>query len=155
MDHQNIRWISTGEIKNKVAEFTTPSLRIVARPSCFSWRFSVNSSRTLPPRLSITLQLSPSESQPLHLVHRLWFKHSNLKDHFLTTIVGEGAREALQALLLEKQLGGVAQAVLSGALGFIAAEAATMWGGAFLWTRTESSDHPSLKWMIKRSTLRG
>ena len=34
--------------------------------------------------------------------------------------------------------GGVAQAVLSGALGFIAAEAATMWGGAFLWTRTES-----------------
>ena len=32
-------------------------------------------------------------------------------------------------------LGGVAQAVLSGALGFIAAEAATMWGGAFLWTR--------------------
>ena len=40
--------------------------------------------------------------------------------------------------MLEKQLGGVAQAVLSGALGFIAAEAATMWGGAFLWTRTES-----------------
>ena len=25
--------------------------------------------------------------------------------------------------------------MLSGALGFIAAEAATMWGGAFLWTR--------------------
>jgi hypothetical protein len=24
---------------------------------------------------------------------------------------------------------------LSGALGFIAAEAATMWGGAFIWTR--------------------
>ena len=57
---------------------------------------------------------------------------------FSPTIAGEGAREALQALLLEKQLGGVAQAVLSGALGFIAAEAATMWGGAFLWTRTES-----------------
>jgi len=56
---------------------------------------------------------------------------------FSPTIAGEGAREALQALLLEKQLGGVAQAVLSGALGFIAAEAATMWGGAFLWTRTE------------------
>jgi hypothetical protein len=54
---------------------------------------------------------------------------------FSPTIAGEGAREALQALLLEKQLGGIAQAVLSGALGFIAAEAATMWGGAFLWTR--------------------
>ncbi len=51
------------------------------------------------------------------------------------TIAGEGAREAFQALLLSKQLGGVAQAVLSGALGFIAAEAATMWGGAFLWVR--------------------
>ena len=57
---------------------------------------------------------------------------------FSPTIAGEGAREALQALLLEKQLGGVAQAVLSGALGFIAAEAATMWGGAFLWTRKET-----------------
>ncbi len=52
------------------------------------------------------------------------------------TVAGEGAREAFQALLLSKQLGGVAQAVLSGALGFIAAEAATMWGGAFLWVRT-------------------
>jgi len=52
------------------------------------------------------------------------------------TIAGEGAREAFQALLLSNQLGGVAQAVLSGALGFIAAEAATMWGGAFLWTRS-------------------
>lgn len=51
------------------------------------------------------------------------------------TIAGEGAREAFQALLLSEQLGGVAQAVLSGALGFIAAEAATLWGGAFLWTR--------------------
>ena len=51
------------------------------------------------------------------------------------TIAGEGAREAFQALLLKEQLGGVAQAVLSAALGFIAAEAATMWGGAFLWTR--------------------
>jgi hypothetical protein len=51
------------------------------------------------------------------------------------TIAGEGAREAFQALLLSKQLGGVAQAVLSAALGFIAAEAATMWGGAFLWVR--------------------
>jgi len=54
------------------------------------------------------------------------------------TIAGEGAREAFQALLLSNQLGGVAQAVLSGALGFIAAEAATMWGGAFLWTRSAS-----------------
>ena len=52
------------------------------------------------------------------------------------TIAGEGAREAFQALLLSKQLGGVPQAVLSAALGFIAAEAATMWGGVFLWTRT-------------------
>ena len=40
-----------------------------------------------------------------------------------------------QELLLKDQLGGVAPAVLSGALGFIAAEAATLWGGAFLWTR--------------------
>ncbi len=52
------------------------------------------------------------------------------------TIAGEGAREAFQALLLSKQLGGVAQAVLSAALGFMAAEAATLWGGAFLYTRT-------------------
>ncbi|TNE85458.1 MAG: hypothetical protein EP330_25580 [Deltaproteobacteria bacterium] len=52
------------------------------------------------------------------------------------TIAGEGAREAFQALLLSNQYGGVAQAVLAGALGFIAAEAATLWGGVFLWTRT-------------------
>jgi hypothetical protein len=51
------------------------------------------------------------------------------------TIAGEGAREAFQGLLLHNQIGGT-QAVLSGALGFIAAEAATMWGGVFLWTRT-------------------
>lgn len=51
------------------------------------------------------------------------------------TIAGEGARELFQMLLLSKQLGGEAQAVLSAALGFIAAEAATMWGGAFLWVR--------------------
>ena len=51
------------------------------------------------------------------------------------TIAGEGARELFQMLLLSKQLGGEAQAVLSAALGFIAAEAATMWGGVFLWTR--------------------
>lgn len=54
---------------------------------------------------------------------------------FSPTIAGEGAREAVQALLLSNYLGGAAQAVLSAALGFIAAEAATMWGGAFLWTR--------------------
>lgn len=54
---------------------------------------------------------------------------------FSPTIAGEGAREAIQALLLSNHLGGAAQAVLSAALGFIAAEAATMWGGAFLWTR--------------------
>ncbi len=54
---------------------------------------------------------------------------------FSPTIAGEGAREAVQALLLSNYLGGEAQAVLSAALGFIAAEAATMWGGAFLWTR--------------------
>ncbi|MBX3025113.1 flippase-like domain-containing protein [bacterium] len=54
---------------------------------------------------------------------------------FAPTIAGEGAREAFQALLLQKQLGGVPQAVLSAALGFIAAEAATLWGGAFLLVR--------------------
>jgi hypothetical protein len=54
---------------------------------------------------------------------------------FSPTIAGEGAREAFQTLLLKEQLGGEAQAVLSAALGFIAAEAATMWGGAFLLTR--------------------
>jgi len=54
---------------------------------------------------------------------------------FSPTIAGEGAREAFQALLLAKHLGGVAQAVLSAALGFMAAEAATLWGGAFLWVR--------------------
>lgn len=55
---------------------------------------------------------------------------------FSPTIAGEGAREAIQALLLSNYLGGAAQAVLSAALGFVAAEAATLWGGAFLWTRT-------------------
>jgi hypothetical protein len=54
---------------------------------------------------------------------------------FSPTIAGEGAREAIQAMLLSSHLGGAAQAVLSAALGFVAAEAATMWGGAFLWTR--------------------
>ncbi len=54
---------------------------------------------------------------------------------FSPTIAGEGAREAFQSILLSNQLGGVAQAVLSGALGFLAAEAATLWGGAFMWVR--------------------
>ena len=64
------------------------------------------------------------------------------------TIAGEGAREAFQSLLLQNQLGGVAQAVLSGALGFIAAEAATMWGGVFLWTRVPG-------WRPKFATVDG
>ncbi len=50
------------------------------------------------------------------------------------TIAGEGAREAIQAFLLSGQMTTV-QAVLSAALGFIAAEAATLWGGAFWWGR--------------------
>ncbi|MCB9665924.1 MAG: flippase-like domain-containing protein [Alphaproteobacteria bacterium] len=57
---------------------------------------------------------------------------------FSPTIAGEGVREALQALLLSAQYGGPAQAVLAGALGFVAAEAATLWGGLFLYTRTDS-----------------
>lgn len=54
---------------------------------------------------------------------------------FSPTIAGEGAREALQALLLSSHLGGVAQAVLSAALGFISAEFPTLIGGVFLWLR--------------------
>lgn len=50
------------------------------------------------------------------------------------TIAGEGAREAIQAFLLSGQMTTV-QAILSAALGFIAAEAATLWGGAFWWFR--------------------
>ena len=61
-----------------------------------------------------------------------WFQHSNFLTILSPTIAGEGAREAFQALLLEKRLGGVPQAVFSGALGFVAAEAATMWGGALV-----------------------
>ncbi len=67
---------------------------------------------------------------------------------FSPTIAGEGAREALQALLLFSHLGGAAQAVLSAALGFVAAEAATLWGGAFLWTRTS-------KWRPTTMTVDG
>lgn len=57
---------------------------------------------------------------------------------FSPTIAGEGAREAFQAIMLSKELGGTAQAVLSGALGFLAAEATALFGGLFLWTRTAS-----------------
>jgi uncharacterized membrane protein YbhN (UPF0104 family) len=54
------------------------------------------------------------------------------------TVGGEGVREALQALLLSAYYeGDPAKAVLSATLGFVAAEAATMWGGIFLWTRGE------------------
>ena len=74
----------------------------------------------------------------LFLAHRFWIKHTNIRYIVFTDNSRRRVREAIQALLLDKQLGGVAQAVLSGALGFIAAEAATMWGGAFLWTRTPS-----------------
>jgi len=53
------------------------------------------------------------------------------------TVGGEGAREALQALLLTDYYdANPAKAVLAAALGFVAAEAATLWGGVFLWTRT-------------------
>jgi hypothetical protein len=58
---------------------------------------------------------------------------------FSPTIAGEGAREALQALLLTDYYdANPAKAVLAAALGFVAAEAATLWGGVFLWTRTPS-----------------
>jgi uncharacterized membrane protein YbhN (UPF0104 family) len=53
------------------------------------------------------------------------------------TIAGEGAREAIQAFLLSGQMTPV-QAILSAALGFIAAEAATLWGGAFWWGRRKN-----------------
>ncbi|MBI5510313.1 MAG: flippase-like domain-containing protein [Deltaproteobacteria bacterium] len=50
------------------------------------------------------------------------------------TIAGEGVREIVQALLLAKHLG-TAESVLSAALGFWAAEAMTLVGAVFLWTR--------------------
>jgi hypothetical protein len=53
------------------------------------------------------------------------------------TVGGEGAREALQALLLTDFYDSdPSRAVLAASLGFVAAEAATLWGGVFLWTRT-------------------
>jgi uncharacterized membrane protein YbhN (UPF0104 family) len=53
------------------------------------------------------------------------------------TVAGEGVREVVQALLLAGRIGASA-AVLSGALGFWAAEALTLVGGVFLWTRRAS-----------------
>jgi glycosyltransferase 2 family protein len=50
------------------------------------------------------------------------------------TIAGEGVREIVQALLLAEHLG-VGQSVLSAALGFWAAEAMTLVGVVFLWSR--------------------
>ena len=50
------------------------------------------------------------------------------------TIAGEGVREIVQALLLAEHLG-AGQSVLSAALGFWAAEAMTLVGAIFLWTR--------------------
>lgn len=50
------------------------------------------------------------------------------------TIAGEGVRELVQALLLAERIGAGAS-VLSGALGFWAAEALTLFGGVFLWAR--------------------
>lgn len=50
------------------------------------------------------------------------------------TIGGEGVREAAQALLLSSQIGAAA-AALSAFLGFLAAEAPTMIGVVFLWSR--------------------
>lgn len=53
---------------------------------------------------------------------------------FSPTIAGEGAREAIQAYLLQNEMG-VVESLLSASLGFIAAEAATLWGGMFWWFR--------------------
>ena len=50
------------------------------------------------------------------------------------TIAGEGVREVVQALLLAKRIG-ASESVLSGALGFWAAEALTLVGAFFLWGR--------------------
>ncbi len=50
------------------------------------------------------------------------------------TIAGEGIREAAQYVLLKEQIGG-AEAIVSAALGFWAAEAPTMLGFLFWWAR--------------------
>ena len=53
------------------------------------------------------------------------------------TIAGEGIREAVQALLLAKRIG-ASQSVLSAALGFWAAEALTLVGAFFWWSRRKN-----------------
>ncbi len=50
------------------------------------------------------------------------------------TIAGEGIREIAQTWLLQNRIG-AGQAVLSAALGFWAAEALTLFGALFLWSR--------------------
>jgi uncharacterized protein (TIRG00374 family) len=50
------------------------------------------------------------------------------------TVAGEGVREVMQALLLTRHLG-ASQSVLSAALGFWAAEALTLFGAVFWWSR--------------------
>ena len=128
-----------GKIKNKVAEFTDAvaayrgktKLLLLALLSKFVTHFTT---AVVYYFTALAIGVTTAAFWPIVFGSNIQI----LGTIFSPTIAGEGAREALQALLLEKQLGGVAQAVLSGALGFIAAEAATMWGGAFLWTRTES-----------------
>ena len=56
------------------------------------------------------------------------------------TIAGEGIREAAQYVLLKEQIGG-AEAIVSAALGFWAAEAPTMLGFLFWWARGDDY-HP-------------
>ena len=53
------------------------------------------------------------------------------------TMAGEGVRELVQAFLLQNLIG-TSAAVLSAALGFWAAEALTLFGAVFLWTRPAS-----------------
>ena len=139
LDNQNIWGILTGKVKNKVEEFTDAvaayrgktKLLMLALLSKFVTHFTT---AVVYYFTALAIGVTTAAFGPLCFGSNIQI----LGTIFSPTIAGEGAREALQALLLEKQLGGVAQAVLSGALGFIAAEAATMWGGAFLWTRTES-----------------
>ena len=128
-----------GKVKNKVEEFTNAvsayrgktKLLLLALLSKFVTHFTT---AVVYYFTALAIGVSTAAFWPIVFGSNIQI----LGTIFSPTIAGEGAREALQALLLEKQLGGVAQAVLSGALGFIAAEAATMWGGGFLWTRTES-----------------
>lgn len=128
-----------GKVKNKVEEFTNAvgayrgktKLLLLALLSKFVTHFTT---AVVYYFTALAIGVATAQFWPIVFGSNIQI----LGTIFSPTIAGEGAREALQALLLKEQLGGVAQAVLSGALGFIAAEAATMWGGAFLWTRTES-----------------